>query len=55
MMQALLEWARMDGYGVYVWSVLALLLVVISYEVGRLQMAQRRLRMYESLNEEVEL
>lgn len=56
MMQAVLEWMRMDGYGAYVWSVLALLILVIGYEVGRLKIAQRRhLRIDESLNEEVEL
>lgn len=56
MIQAVLEWMRMDGYGAYVWSVLILLIVVFSYEVGRLKIAQQRnLRRHESLNEEVEL
>lgn len=56
MMQAVLEWARMDGYGVYVWSVFGLVVVVVSYEVGRLKIAQgRNLCMFKSLNKEVEL
>ncbi len=41
-MQASIEWARMDGYGGYVWSVLALLVVVVGYEVISLKLAQQR-------------
>lgn len=41
-MQALVEWARMDGYGGYVWSVLGFLIIILGYEVGRLKFAQRR-------------
>lgn len=43
-MQTLIEWARMDGYGGYVWSVFSLLIAVVGYEVGCLALAQRRLQ-----------
>lgn len=41
-MQALIEWAHMDGYGGYVWSVLALLIAVVGYEIIGLKIAQQR-------------
>ena len=41
-MQSFIDWASMDGYGGYVWSVLVILVVVIGGEVGRLKLAEHR-------------
>ncbi len=43
MLQSFTQWAAMDGYGGYVWSVLGLLLLLLAYEVCRLRALQRRL------------
>lgn len=50
-MQSVIDWAVMDGYGAYVWSVLGFLVVVVGGEIGRLALAQRRSK---SLSEESE-
>lgn len=41
-MQTVIDWAYMDGYGKYVWSVFAVLVVAITYEIGSLKLAERR-------------